>query len=134
MNRSTDPFGTPAFCSRILEVMAATPFELGHGIAVKKTCSVGWAPYPWAREAFEAISAEEVIALADTALYRAKALGRNCGVGLLPSDAAFSAAPSIIKLRSLKEDWSSLTRVIVTESPVSPSSSETVIHMPEPAL
>jgi len=133
MNRSTDPSGTPAFCSRILEVMAAAPFELGHGIAVRKTCSVGWAPYPWARDAFEAISAEEVIALADTALYRAKAQGRNCGVGLLPSDTA-SAAPSIIKLRSLKEDWNGLSRVIVTDCPAPGSLSETVLHMPEPAL
>ena len=133
MNRSTDPSGTPAFCSRILEVMARAPFELGHGIAVRKTCSVGWAPYPWARDAFEAISAEEVIALADTALYRAKAQGRNCGVGLLPSDAA-SSAPSIIKLRSSNEDWNRLTRVIVTECPAAVSLSETAMHMPEPAL
>jgi len=131
MNRSTDPSGTPAFCSRILEVMISEPFELGHGIAVRKTCSVGWAPYPWARDAFEAICAEEVIALADTALYRAKALGRNRGVGLLPSDAA-TAAPSVIKLRSLKEDWSGLTRVIITECPVPLSLSEIAVHTPEP--
>jgi len=131
MNRSTDPSGTTAFCSRILEVMSSEPFELGHGVAVKKTCSVGWAPYPWARDAFEAICAEEVIALADTALYRAKALGRNRGVGLLPSDAA-AAAPSVIKLRSLKEDWNGLTRVIVTECPVVRSLSEIAVHTPEP--
>jgi diguanylate cyclase (GGDEF)-like protein len=131
MNRSTDPSGTPAFCSRILEVMSSEPFELGHGITVKKTCSVGWAPYPWARDAFEAICAEEVIALADTALYRAKALGRNRGVGLLPSDAA-AAAPSVIKLRSLKEDWNGLTRVIVTECPVPLSLSEIAVPTPEP--
>ena len=81
MSRSTDPSGTPAFCSRILEVMAAEPFDLGHGITVRKTCSVGWAAYPWSRGAFEAICAEESIALADAALYRAKALGRNQGVG-----------------------------------------------------
>jgi len=131
MNRSTDPSGTPAFCSRILEVMSSKPFELGHGIAVRKTCSVGWAPYPWARDAFEAICAEEVIALADTALYRAKALGRNRGVGLLPSDAAASA-PSVIKLRSLKEDWNGLTRVIVTECPAPLSLSEIAVPTPEP--
>jgi diguanylate cyclase (GGDEF)-like protein len=131
MNRSTDPSGTPAFCSRILEVMSSEPFELGHGIAVRKTCSVGWAPYPWARDAFEAICAEEVIALADTALYKAKALGRNRGVGLLPSDAA-AAAPSVIKLRSLNEDWNGLTRVIVTECPVPLSLSEIALHTSEP--
>lgn len=130
MNRSTDPSGTPAFCSRILEVMSAEPFELGHGIAVRKTCSVGWAPYPWARGAFEAICAEEVIALADAALYKAKALGRNRGVGLLPSDAA-AAVPSVIKLRSLKQEWNGLTRVIVTECPVSLSPSE-IVHTSEP--
>jgi diguanylate cyclase (GGDEF)-like protein len=131
MNRSTDPSGTPAFCNRILEVMTSKPFELGHGIAVRKTCSVGWAPYPWVRGAFEAICAEEVIALADTALYRAKALGRNRGVGLLPSDAA-AAAPSAIQLRSLKEDWNGLTRVVITECPVPICLSEIALPTPEP--
>jgi diguanylate cyclase (GGDEF)-like protein len=131
MNRSTDPSGTPAFCGRILEVMSSEPFDLGHGISVKKTCSVGWAPYPWLRTAFEAICAEEVIALADTALYRAKALGRNRGVGLLPSDVA-AAAPSSIKLRSLNEDCRGLTRVVITECPVSMSLCEITVHAPEP--
>ena len=88
MSRSTDPSGTPAFCSRVLEVMAAEPFDLGHGISVNKTCSVGWAAYPWCRGAYEALCAEESIALADAALYRAKAFGRNQGVGIVPAEAA----------------------------------------------
>ena len=94
MSRSTDPSGTPAFCSRVLEVMAAEEFDLGHGITVRKTCSVGWAPYPWSRSAYESICAEEAIALADTALYRAKALGRNQGVGIMPSEPAFASPDS----------------------------------------
>ena len=88
MSRSTDPSGTPAFCARVLEVMAAEPFDLGHGVSVSKTCSVGWAAYPWSRGAYEAICAEESIALADAALYLAKALGRNQGVGIVSTDAA----------------------------------------------
>jgi diguanylate cyclase (GGDEF)-like protein len=52
MSRSTDPSGIPAFCSRILEVVAAEPFDVGNGIVVRKTCSVGWAPYPWIRSAY----------------------------------------------------------------------------------
>src|SRR5437899_9212378 len=76
MTRSTDPSGTPAFCSRILEVIAAEPFDLGYGISVRTTCSVGWAAYPWCRRAYESICAEESIELSDAALYRTKVLGR----------------------------------------------------------
>ena len=116
MSRSTDPSGTPAFCSRVLEVMASEPFDLGHGIAVRKTCSVGWSPYPWSRNAFEAICAEEAIALADTALYRAKAAGRNQGIGILPTDAAV-ASPQAIALASLQDGNSPLAHTVHTHCP-----------------
>jgi predicted signal transduction protein with EAL and GGDEF domain len=116
MSRSADPAGIPASCSRILEVMAAEPFDLGQGIIVKKTCSVGWAAYPWSRGAFEAICAEESIALADAALYRAKALGRNQGVGIVATDAA-SQNPEIINLVSVREGNPPLARTIRTECP-----------------
>lgn len=115
MSRSTDPSGTPAFCSRVLEVMAE-PFDLGHGISLRKTCSVGWAPYPWCRSAFESLCAEEVIALADAALYRAKAMGRNQGVGILPGDEAI-ATPESIVLSALQDGRSSLVRLVRTECP-----------------
>jgi hypothetical protein len=116
MSRSTDTSGTPAFCGRVLEVMAAEPFDLGHGILVRKTCSVGWASYPWCREAFEAICAEESIALADAALYRAKALGRNQGVGILPTKAA-SENPQEVSLASVRDESSPLARVTRTACP-----------------
>jgi len=117
MSRSTDPSGTPAFCSRVLEVMAADAFDLGHGITVRKTCSVGWAPYPWSRSAYEAICAEEAIALADTALYRAKALGRNQGVGILPTESAI-ARPEEIDLTVAQDGNSPLAHNVRTECPV----------------
>jgi diguanylate cyclase (GGDEF)-like protein len=116
MSRSTDPAGTPAFCSRVLEVVSAEPFDLGHGVSVKKTCSVGWASYPWCRNAYEAICAEESIALADAALYHAKAMGRNQGVGILPTEAA-SQAPEAIDLVSVRDGKSPLARVIRTACP-----------------
>jgi diguanylate cyclase (GGDEF)-like protein len=116
MSRSTDPSGTPAFCSRVLEVMASEPFDLGHGITVTKTCSVGWAAYPWSRGAFEAICAEESIALADAALYRAKALGRNRGVGIVATDAA-SQNPEAVDLVSVCQGNPPLARTIRTECP-----------------
>jgi diguanylate cyclase (GGDEF)-like protein len=116
MSRSTDPSGTPAFCSRVLEVMASEPFDLGHGASVRKTCSVGWAAYPWSRGAFEAICAEESIALADAALYRAKALGRNLGVGIVATDAA-GQNPEAIDLVAVRGGNPPLARTIRTECP-----------------
>jgi diguanylate cyclase (GGDEF)-like protein len=111
MSRSADPSGTPAFCERVLEIMASEAFDLGHGVRVRKTCSVGWAPFPWSRGAYEAVCAEEIIELADTALYRAKAGGRNQGVGILPGDGAL-AIPQAISLEALQKDAGVLTRTV----------------------
>lgn len=113
MSRSTDPSGTPAFCSRVLEVMSSEPFDLGQGISVQKTCSVGWAAYPWCRGAYETLCAEEAIILADSALYKAKALGRNQGVGIVPGDGAMRNGEAIT-LASVKEGKPPLSRFVRT--------------------
>jgi diguanylate cyclase (GGDEF)-like protein len=128
MSRSTDPSGTPAFCSRILEVIAAEPFDLGHGITTRKTCSVGWAAYPWSRGAYEALCAEESIALADAALYRAKALGRNQGVGIVATEAA-GENPAAVDFTSVRDGNAPFARLIRTE--YSPSLLETNVEAAE---
>ena len=116
MSRSTDPWGTPAFCSRVLEVMSWEPFDLGSGIVVHKTCSIGWAAYPWCRNAYEAICAEEVIALSDAALYHAKAHGRTQSVGIVTADEA-SHTPQAIALPAIREGKAPLARMIETACP-----------------
>jgi diguanylate cyclase (GGDEF)-like protein len=116
MSRSADPSGTPAFCERILDILASEPFDLGHGVQVRKTCSVGWASFPWSRRNYEAVCAEEVIELADAALYRAKAAGRNQGMGILPAEVA--AAPAAqITLQALRNDDGVLTRTVTVQNP-----------------
>jgi diguanylate cyclase (GGDEF)-like protein len=115
MSRSADPSGTPSFCDRVLDIMASEPFDLGHGVHVRKTCSVGWAPFPWSRRAYEAICAEEAIELADTALYRAKAGGRNQGIGILPVEGSLPA-PHEITLRALQNDTGILTHALKVQN------------------
>jgi diguanylate cyclase (GGDEF)-like protein len=126
MSRSADPTGTPAFCSRILEVISSEPFDLGHGITVSKSCSVGWAAYPWCRQVYESICAEESIELADAALYRAKALGRNRGVGIVATEAA-TQNPEEINRHSLRQAKAPIARMIETPCP-------TYAHMSVPPL
>ena len=130
MTRCSDSLGVPAFCSRILDVMASQPFDLGHGIRVRKTCSIGWAPYPWSRDAFEAICAEEVIELTDWALYRAKAWGRNQAVGVLPAEGV--ALTEAFDLRVLQNERSGLIRIVKTDCPQHNYNPSGAAHTSEP--
>lgn len=127
MSRSTDPGGTPAFCRRVLEVMSSEAFDLGHGILVRKTCSIGWAAYPWCRDAYEALCAEESIALADAALYRAKSLGRNQGIGIVPSESAGKNC-SAIDLISVREINSSLAQIVGTQVSTQPGAAAEICN------
>ena len=75
----------PMLCQRLMEAVSATPFNLGAGVSLNKTCSFGWAPFPWSREQINALSVENVIELADKGLYLAKTGGKNQAVGILPA-------------------------------------------------
>jgi hypothetical protein len=50
-----------------------------------RTCSLGWASFPWSSENPQAIGYEEVLTLADRGLHRAKELGKNRAVGVVPA-------------------------------------------------
>jgi diguanylate cyclase (GGDEF)-like protein len=113
VTRSADRSELAIFCRRILDAIASEPFDLGDDIELRQTCSIGWAPYPWSTNAFEAICAEEVIELADTALYRAKSMGRDQSVGFVPSEQAI-ASPERITIESLRKGKSDLIRVVTT--------------------
>jgi diguanylate cyclase (GGDEF)-like protein len=75
-----------AFASRLaanlLEAVAGTEFDLGQGMSIRKTCSIGFASFPVLAGSPEAFTWEEAVALADLCLYAAKRSGRNAWVGL----------------------------------------------------
>ncbi len=76
--------GLAEISERICARVAQHVFEIGEGRVVRTTCSVGFAGYPFFREQLDALSWEQVISLADRALYVAKASGRNAWVGFHP--------------------------------------------------
>ncbi len=90
------------------------PFDLGNGIKIHKTCSVGWAPFPWTGDGFSGLTVENVIELADHALYLAKHGGRNQSVGILPSPLALqmSSQMRIDVLRTYPPDLVQIVRAL----------------------
>jgi diguanylate cyclase (GGDEF)-like protein len=73
---------------RIRQVVASYSFDIGNGQMLQKTCSIGFACYPFYEQAPSVMTWEQVVDTADRALYAAKKSGRNCCVGLAAGDAA----------------------------------------------
>jgi diguanylate cyclase (GGDEF)-like protein len=84
VSRWTDRRTGEVLAERLLDAVAGAPFAIGPDADARVTCSVGWAPYPWRLESPEAVHYEQVMSLADRALYQAKREGRNRAVGVLP--------------------------------------------------
>jgi diguanylate cyclase (GGDEF)-like protein len=74
-----------ALARRVLEAISAEPFRVAQGHEVRVTCSIGWAPFPLDPREPEKVPYQEVLRLADRALYRAKDTGRNRIVGYTSS-------------------------------------------------
>jgi len=84
VSRYTDRTNAEWLAQRVLSAVGDKPFSLTpSGDSFHRTCSLGWAAFPWFPHNPRAVSYEEVLTLADRALHRAKESGRNCAVGML---------------------------------------------------
>lgn len=84
-----------SLAERARERVAAEPFRLDEDVIVSRTCSIGFAPFPFDRTRPRAHGWESVVELADRALLAAKELGRNAWIGLrAASPAVASAGPA----------------------------------------
>ena len=88
-----------AMAERLRRSIEGHKFKLPDGSEMSKTCSIGFASYPFIRENLTALSWEQVVDIADKALYAAKKSGRNRSVGL----SATATTPSNI-LDTLNSD------------------------------
>jgi diguanylate cyclase (GGDEF)-like protein len=82
VGRDNDPDHVSALAERIRSEIENTTFEIGEGRVARTTCSVGYSCYPLVRSEPDLYPWEDVLGLADSALYAAKG-SRNAWVGFL---------------------------------------------------
>jgi diguanylate cyclase (GGDEF)-like protein len=109
--RTTDRENAGLLCTRVLEAVSDVPFDVGNGVQVHKTCSIGWAPYPWMPGGTQMLSIDNVIELADKALYLAKREGRNRSYGLVPANRAAVSEKSI-SIENLRDCPPELVQIV----------------------
>ena len=80
MLRRTDPDGLPTVAERIRSRINGEPFTLSGDTTIPVTCSIGFCRYPVCGG--DSFSWDEIVAVADKALYLAKERGRNTWVGV----------------------------------------------------
>lgn len=84
VSRYTDRNEAELLAQRVLSAVADVPYSLGPGRKpMYRTCSVGWAAFPWLLHDPRSVCYEEVLTLADRALNRAKQTGKNRAIGML---------------------------------------------------
>jgi diguanylate cyclase (GGDEF)-like protein len=115
VSRFTDRENAEILAKRILLAIGTEAFQLSSG-SIHRTCSIGWATFPWLPEDPEAVPYQDVLRLADQALYKAKDAGRNTAIGVLPGSADHHSD----ELDSLSWDFSTNTspaRAVLTQGP-----------------
>jgi diguanylate cyclase (GGDEF)-like protein len=87
VSRYTDRAEAELLAQRVLSAIADNPFIVGGtGDTIYRTCSMGWAAFPWFLADARAVSFDEVLTLADRGLHRAKESGKNRAVGMMPAE------------------------------------------------
>lgn len=103
VSRHVDRKGAAAFAERIRQAVHSRMFSAGDGRMLHRTCSVGFAAFPFLPSDPEAVHWDTVLGLADQAAYAAKRAGRDAWVGLMasPTTDAGAVTPARERLAEL---------------------------------
>ncbi len=82
ISRYADRNQAAKILERIRLKIANYHFDIGDDRTISKTCSVGYAPYPFIASLPTLVNWQQIIDIADTALYAAKHSNRNAWVGI----------------------------------------------------
>jgi diguanylate cyclase (GGDEF)-like protein len=80
--RFTDRRKASTLAERLRKSVEMHDFIIGEGMIVKKTCSIGYASFPFLTSSPESLDWERVLDIADHCLYAAKESTRNAWIGL----------------------------------------------------
>lgn len=109
--RTTDRDNASLLCNRVIEAVRELPFDVGNGVEIHKTCSIGWAPFPWLKGDVGLLSIDNVIELSDKALYLAKREGRNRSYGMLPGRGVYGSDKSV-SIENLRDCPADLVQIV----------------------
>jgi diguanylate cyclase (GGDEF)-like protein len=118
--RGAAPLTRSEIANRIVRMIGKEAFDLGGGSSLPRTCSVGFATFPFYADNPTTVPLDAVIELADLSLYRAKQTGRNRAVGVSPQSAA-PAPGDVWKNQVLENLEKGAVSVEVLEGPAPPS-------------
>lgn len=91
--RNADRSCADVLANHLLNAVRELHIDVGNGVVLNATCSVGFAAFPVIESAPDAHQWEDAVKMADQCLYAAKHSGRNAWVGIVPGPEAADPGP-----------------------------------------
>ena len=84
VSRLTDRREADALAVRVMQAIRTDPYQVAPTHRIRRTCSIGWAAFPWQEDDLEEMGYEDVLNQADRALHQAKRAGKDQAIGMTP--------------------------------------------------